>query len=96
MDGTSNIPQIEADYPTVTTRKKIDGGETRGRDLRDKAEGFLQIAHLFCGKRLRRDGLCAVRSEPRERRCNNLEHSDIECRNDADDAMWWVSELRVA
>ena len=29
VDGGSNIPQMEADYPAVTTRKKIDGGKTR-------------------------------------------------------------------
>ena len=41
MDGGDNIPQMEADYPAVTTGKKIDGGKTRERDLRDEEKGFL-------------------------------------------------------
>ena len=93
VDGRNDIPQMEADYPAVTTGKTIDGGETRARDLRDEEKGFPQIAHLFCGKRLRCNGLCTMRSEPRERRCNNLERSDIECRNDANDATWRISEV---
>ena len=64
VDGRSNIPQMEVDYPTFTTGKKMDSGETRGRDLRDEEEGFPQTERLFCGKRLCRDGLCTVRSEP--------------------------------
>ena len=96
MDGRSNIPQLKADYPIVTTGKKIDGGKTRGRDLRDEEEGFLQTTRLFCGKCLHRDGLSAMRSELGERRCNKWELSDIQCRNNVDDAMWHIYEVHVA
>ena len=87
---------MQADYPTVTTGKKINGGETWGRNLRDEEEGFPQTTRFFCGKHLCRDGFCAVRSEPRKHNCNNLEGSDIECRDDANDAMWHISEARAA
>ena len=40
VDGGSNIPQMEAEYPMVTTGKKIDGGETWGKNLRNEEKGF--------------------------------------------------------
>ena len=68
VDGGSNILQMEAYYPTVTIGKKIDGGETQGRDLRDEAEGVPPTAHIFYGNRLCHDRLCIVKSEPRGHR----------------------------
>ena len=86
---------MEADYPAITTGKKIDSGKTRERDLRDEEEGFLETSHLFCGKHLCCNGLCAVRSEPGEVRCNKLKWSDMECKNNANDATWHISEVRA-
>ena len=40
VDGRSNIPQREEDYPVVTTGKKVDGGKTPGKNPRDEEEGF--------------------------------------------------------
>ena len=96
VDGGSNTSQMEAIYAVVTTEKKIDGGETWGRDLRDEEEGFPQTAHLSCGKRLRHNGLCPVRASLESAGATTWNGQTLNAGNDAHDATWHISEVHAA
>ena len=86
VDTTS--PSLQTYYPMVTASNKIDIRKTRGKRLKDARRKLPQTIRPFGPKWLCCNVLCTVRSKPREGKKENLELSDNELKNNADNAMW--------